>query len=636
MNLVSEVASKQKERIVFRYAAIIVAFFAITLLASSPFIALRAYRAVRVSTGRVAGESSQAYRELIDASSALHKWDISGALKNVEKAHEHFAAIEAEAKRYVPLFQIALAFSKKGQSYYHLAKTGLYSTKAATILGSSEKTRDHTALSRLAAFQALIESAREPINQAEEESKRIVLAYFTPEERARVEELQRALAFTASELDPMLERLKVARQILGENGTRRYLLLFQNSGELRPTGGFIGSLAIADIKDGGLNTFFVPHGGTYDLRYGLRERIRSPRPFSILNPEWQMQDCNWFPDFRASAKKCAWFAEGSAGSSFDGVVAITDEFVIDLLKIFGPIPLPEYGTVITADNFIPFTQTLVESEEARLSGAPKQIIADFFPIMADRIFGSVSEPKEEFSLASALLAALKQKNLMLFMEDDALQAHLEKENWAGAIEDAETIDYLHVNTAVVNGGKSEFAVRQEARYDVLEDASGALIASLRVTRGHTVNYNDNPDFAALVNRDNLAYIRVYAPRGSELIGVEGDIFDPTPFFQSQGDDFSDDEFLLATEGSPLIDERTKTRITEEFGKTSFGNYLIIAPGEEKTITFIYKLPFAKKDLKERGYSLFAQKQGGMASRLSVSEFGKTLYEGELEEDAVIR
>ncbi len=619
-----------------RYAVIITTFFVITILIALSFFASVAYNSVLQTRGFVLGESVSAYDELTAASSALEKWDIQTALDKVEKAHEHFAAIEEATERYWPFLRPALILNKKAESYYHLAKAGLHSTKAAAILGESfGRGNSYALIPYLARLQADIDKAREPIERAYKESREVDLSYFTDSKQSRIKELQQGLSFLISELDPFLETLFSLRTILGERGSRRYLILFQNSGEIRPTGGFIGSFAVADVMDGKVNKFFVPSGGTYDLRYGLREHLRSPRPFSILNPEWQAQDCNWFPDFPTSAQKCAWFAEGSIGSSFDGVIAITDTVVTDFLSIIGPIPIPEYETVITAENFIPFTQTLVESESARASGAPKKVIADLFPLIIDQLTNVLSDHSKRFSLALTLTDALNRKNLLLFMDDEGLQKWLNKENWSGAIGAKSALDYLHVNTALINGGKSEFAVRQQVQYDVFEDSLGALVASLKITREHTSSASDNPIFNELVNRDNLAYIRVYAPFGSVFFGIEGDVFDPTALFQKQ-EDLNNDSLLADVEGAPLIDEKTKTRITNEFGKTAFGNYMKIAPGEKKTVRFIYKLPFTKKDIKERGYTLFAQKQGGVVSSFVVNLEGKTLYDGELDEDKMIK
>ena len=49
------------------------------------------------------------------------------------------------------------------------------------------------------------------------------------------------------------EKFALARMFLGLNG--KYLILFQNNTELRPSGGFIGSFAEADFKKGAIQNY---------------------------------------------------------------------------------------------------------------------------------------------------------------------------------------------------------------------------------------------------------------------------------------------------------------------------------------------------------------------------------------------
>ena len=82
-----------------------------------------------------------------------------------------------------------------------------------------------------------------------------------------------------------------------------------------------------------------------------------------------------------------------------------------------------------------------------------------------------------------------------------------------------------------------------------------------------------------------------------------------------------------------IHSKTGTRITEEFGKTSFGNWNMVEPGHTSKVYFTYKLPFkvslddsieqtntekwkevfAGVDHEMSRYSLVVQKQSGTES-----------------------
>ena len=84
-----------------------------------------------------------------------------------------------------------------------------------------------------------------------------------------------------------------------------------------------------------------------------------------------------------------------------------------------------------------------------------------------------------------------------------------------------------------------------------------------------------------------------------------------------------------------IHAQSGTRITNEFDKTTFGNWVMVAPGDTETAYFVYRLPFKVKvegsDVQTRRkqglerilaseknegvsrYSLLAQKQSGIDS-----------------------
>src|SRR3989344_7519944 len=84
-------------------------------------------------------------------------------------------------------------------------------------------------------------------------------------------------------------------ELLGGNGPRKYLFLFQNNHELRATGGFIGSYALLDINDGVVRRFFVD--GIFNPDGQLKEKIVPPKPIQKISASWSLHDSNWFPDF---------------------------------------------------------------------------------------------------------------------------------------------------------------------------------------------------------------------------------------------------------------------------------------------------------------------------------------------------
>jgi len=112
------------------------------------------------------------------------------------------------------------------------------------------------------------------------------------------------------------------------------------------------------------------------------------------------------------------------------------------------------------------------------------------------------------------------------------------------------------------------------------------------------------------NKVNSDYMRVYVPKGAELLEVEGqtrEINDDVLDYQSLN--YEVDTDVRNEESQMKIDDKTGTRVYIENDKTVFANWVYVSPKEEVTIKYKYKLPF-KFSGDIRSYSLLAQKQSG--------------------------
>src|SRR3989344_28805 len=97
---------------------------------------------------------------------------------------------------------------------------------------------------------------------------------------------------------------------------KKYLILFQNPSELRPTGGFPGTYGVVTFKDGKLQDLKVDD--VYNLDGQLQELIVPPIQLQHITPNWGMRDANWFIDFPTSARKITAFYKKESGYEVDG------------------------------------------------------------------------------------------------------------------------------------------------------------------------------------------------------------------------------------------------------------------------------------------------------------------------------
>jgi hypothetical protein len=115
-------------------------------------------------------------------------------------------------------------------------------------------------------------------------------------------------------------------------------------------------------------------------------------------------------------------------------------------------------------------------------------------------------------------------------------------------------------------------------------------------------------------------MRVYVPLGSVLLEAKGHTWqDYEPPIDYSG--FKIDPDVRKIEASIRIDPDSGTHIFEETGKTVFGNWVYVSPGEKVEVEYKYKLPY-KIDFDNftkpaDKYSMLAQKQSGnVGSRFS--------------------
>lgn len=405
------------------------------------------------------------------------------------------------------------------------------------------------------------------------------------------------------------------KNVLGAAKDKRYLLVFQNNSELRASGGFLGSYALVDIRDGKIKNLEVPGGGSYDTEGGMNVRVVAPKPLWLVNPLWHFWDANWWPDWPTTAKNLMWFYEKSDGPTVDGVISVTPTVVERLLEITGPIDLTkEYGIIIDANNFwetvqkiveqknlaltnpesvigVPATSTIVKSSlpikqglEENVDNKPKKIIGD---LMA-KILETLPTKLDKNSLVQILALfeeSMAEKQVLFYFTDPSLQAEVSNRNWAGEVKSSSR-DYLMVVNTNIAGQKSDRMMTEDIEHKSEVKADGSIINTVTITRTHTGIKNE-----VMTGVRNVDWIRVYVPKGSELLSAEGFGAPDEKYFNEKPDvSWTESEFL-EKENRALSDEASMTKVYEENNKTVFANWLMVDPAQTAVVVIKYRLAF---------------------------------------------
>ncbi|HEX6509106.1 MAG TPA: DUF4012 domain-containing protein [Chloroflexota bacterium] len=379
-----------------------------------------------------------------------------------------------------------------------------------------------------------------------------------------------ALSSALRSLDDRLPRLLIlcralalAPSFLGARGPVSYLVVYQNSDELRATGGFIGSASLLTVHQGAVSQLFQ---GT-----GIRDNlsIPPPEPVAYYNREiaWLFRDSNWSPDFPTSAGLERFFYHLDFHRDIGNVVNLTPQAASDILAATGPIYVPEYGRLVTGANVAQLADyyahwTVNPAPYAATDTAKKQFIGIVARHVLQRL---TSLPAHAWiQLGNAVATASEHGDMLLNFRDQAQQALLRAAGASHAISPRRG-DYLYVVNTNLSYNKISKFVHLRTAYTVRIRPDRWLDAHLTIRLKNVPappSYHRDslgPQAGGYGNWDDYAtFLRIYIPPGAQLIDQTG--------------------WTQPWSSGPA------------YGGTMFSGYLIVPRGSARTIRLRYIVP----------------------------------------------
>ncbi len=417
------------------------------------------------------------------------------------------------------------------------------------------------------------------------------------DKQAAFEEFKDNLPLFQESLNQASDYARFFQNMVDQNATHRYLVLFENSSELRPAGGFPGTYGVITFKNGKLDNFLVDD--VYNLDGQLKESIIPPLQMQHITPNWGMRDANWFVDFPTSARKVEEFYKKESGESVDGVIVMNPNLMARILAIVGPVSMPQYGLTLTGDNVLVKLQDEVEYGRNRTQ--PKQVIKDFAPILLQKIYSASSD--QWMQIFNTLVAGMDQREILMYFNNLNLESFVTDKGFGGQVRQTDG-DFLMPVITNIKGSKTDTVTETRFAVDTAFEGAAA-VHTLTITRTHNGGATDY----GFYNKQNPAYVRVLVPENAELVSIEGN---DTPNYKPLIDYTANKQFVrdedltkLETSGTTMPNGVTTYR---EAGKNEFGFWLITDPGKTKSVTITYKVP---KALADKTYNLYVQKQPGL-------------------------
>lgn len=564
-------------------------FVGLMLVVTLPANAVSVYRSAMETRNAAQGAGEAAVEELLSATSESSLPATAESLKRASGKFREADAALTESRALA--IGIASVLPREYRSARALLEVGDKSSQAGRLLAIAfEKVfRDpgRRLDERLDVVGAYARAALPLLTDASKAAATIDPDTLPEDKRESFQKLAAGLEQGTESIREFAGMADLLAALAGKDRPRTYLLVFQNHTELRPTGGFMGSIAEVVMDQGRIAKIRVPPGGTYDLKGQLLAHVIAPSPLHLINAHWQFQDANWFPDFPTSAEKIRWFWSKSGQPTLDGVIAINASFVEDLLEITGPIDMAEYGKVIDQSNFLLETQKAVEIEYDREANTPKKFVGDLADALRERM--KIFTGDDWLRVAALMSERLETKDIQIALMNAEEQSGIARYGWSGALKETAG-DSLALIEANIAGQKTDGVIQEKTMLHVEIQPDGSIIDTVTLDRTHTGTKGE-----LFRGVRNVSYLRAYVPKGSELLSASGFDTPAAALFKKPDDDYVPDPDVERVElsASGIVGDVT---VAEEGSRTVLGGWLQLDPGQTQTITLRYRLPFRVTDL----------------------------------------
>lgn len=347
---------------------------------------------------------------------------------------------------------------------------------------------------------------------------------FVDRLRSRYRDLAQEVGDAAAALRAADTAIRVLPPMLGQDGPRHYLLVFQNNAEIRSTGGLPGAVSLVTATDGRVALTKQVAGKSFGER---------PTPVLPLTPaERQIYgdqlgtyflDANFTPDFPRTAELMRARWQEVYPGPIDGVIAIDPVTLSYVLEATGPVEVG--GTTLTADNVVDVLlhQVYVDYPQPAAQDA-------FFRLAAKAVFDKVTRGiSDPVALARGLARAAGEHRIYVRSFDRAVQDELRGASVEGEVTDPAARGpqvgvYLNDGT----GSKMSYYLRYDAAVDATWCSRGVqgLSGSIRLTSQAPEDARNLPFYVTgggaygVKPGDQLVNVRIFGPVDGEISDVQ--------------------------------------------------------------------------------------------------------------------
>ncbi len=539
--------------------------------------------------------ASQAKKAIAQAKvfyASVKQQDLEGSATELAKTQTELLATQKDlrAMGYLKFTPIASMYYNDGD---HLINAGLSALDGIDILikavlpfqdvlglkgkgtfAGSTQDRIQTAVTTLSKITPQIDAISNKLVIAQKELDQVdpnhYPAFFGGDKiKAQLTQVKTGVDEAGTFLQQARPLVKVLPTLLGSPTEAKYLVLFQNNAELRASGGFLTEYSIFRVDNGVIKIDSANDIYTLDASIPTSAKPAAPRPIALYLPavpQLNVRDTNLSPDFITSMDDFnKLYEKASLYKKVDGIIAIDTHVLVSAMNILGDMQVDGFNFTTKINPTCNCADVIYQLESAvdqpvnYVKTNRKGVVADLMYALMQKAF--TASPKLYLGpLVQSMITEVAQKHVLLDIYNQDAMTGLDALNATGRIK-AFDGDYLHINDVNFGGAKSNMftseAVTQD--YQIAGDGSVTKTITIKYRNPYQPSNCSLADGGLCLNATLRDWIRLYVPKGSQLVSFNGTEVKPTTY--------------------------------DESGKTVFEGFLTVRPLGSTTAIIKYTLPF---------------------------------------------
>lgn len=316
-------------------------------------------------------------------------------------------------------------------------------------------------------------------------------------------------------VEPIEKISEFLPELLGLNQRRRYLILFQDNGEIRSTGGWISDYAIVAIENGQIRELFVDD--VYNAQALLKLKGKTYKtPTSMLKAlggvPFSFPLVNWDPNLENVLLYSEQFVyDLGKGNSLDGVITLDTVFIQRLLDKWGGIEVAGESELINSENFYP--RVFKEPTTGLVSDSRTSVfLADFFNSVITKIFSNkITDNKDVYEVVKD---SIDEKHILFSFKNASAQSYLNENGWVSNLEQKFAVAPINIDWNW-GGNKANLYIKKNHTLNIQVKDEKTIDYTYQVT---IENDSTKEEFPQGEYRN---YIRIYVPYNAEITALRG-------------------------------------------------------------------------------------------------------------------